>query len=173
VDTDDAGELIIIQENGQRSSLKNVGVGVSQVLPIIVQCIATTNYSNSAIIIEQPEFHLHPKMHSRLADFFLVMSLMGKQIIIETHSEYIIDQLRLRIVQASSDAPINDKVAIYFAEKKDGNSEFRRIHINEYSVVLEWPEDFFEESAKIASEIMTAIDKKREANGKAKEDEDD
>jgi predicted ATPase len=168
LEIDKNGELVI-QYGKRKRSLKNVGFGVSQVLPIIIQCIVAD--PGSTIIIEQPELHLHPKMQSRLADFFLAMSLLGKQIIIETHSEYIIDKLRLRIAQAPGDTLV-DKVAIYFAEKKDGNSEFRRIHINEYSVMSEWPEGFFEESAQIAREIMCAIHKKREEGGKDEDDDD-
>jgi predicted ATPase len=168
LDTNENGELVIQQ--GNKRLLKNVGFGVSQVLPIILQCILAD--PGSTIIIEQPELHLHPKMQSRLADFFLAMSLLGKQIIIETHSEYIIDKLRLRIVQAPSATPINDKVAIYFAEKNDGNSEFRRIHINEYSVMSEWPEGFFEESMQIAREILFAARQKEKGSGASEADND-
>jgi predicted ATPase len=168
LDTDKNGEVIIQQ--GKKRLLKNVGFGVSQVLPIILQCILAE--PDSTIIIEQPELHLHPKMQSRLADFFLAMSLLGKQIIIETHSEYIIDKLRLRIVQAPLKTPINDKIAIYFAEKKDGNSEFRRIHINEYSVVSEWPEGFFEESMQIAREILFSARQKEKESGASEDDND-
>lgn len=159
------GELIVKQGKGKEKRLNNVGVGVSQILPIVVQCVIAE--PGSTIIIEQPELHLHPKTQSRLADFFLVMSLLGKQIIIETHSEYIIDKLRLRIVQAPVAAPINDKIALYFAEKKKGYSEFRRIHINEFSVMDDWPEGFFEESMKIARDILFA------ARQKEQEDDDD
>jgi predicted ATPase len=162
VDIDKNGELVVRQGKHNWKRLNNVGVGVSQVLPIILQCILAE--PGSTIIIEQPELHLHPKTQSRLADFFLVMSLLGKQIIIETHSEYIIDKLRLRIVQAPGDTLV-DKTAIYFTEKKDGNSEFRRIRVNEYSVMSEWPEGFFEESVQIARDIMSAVHKKREENG--------
>jgi predicted ATPase len=162
VGIDRNGELGVRQGKHNWKRLNNVGVGVSQVLPIILQCILAE--PGSVIIIEQPELHLHPKTQSRLADFFLVMSLLGKQIIIETHSEYIIDKLRLRIVQAPGDTLV-DKVAIYFAEKKDGNSEFRRIRVNEYSAMSEWPEGFFEESVQIARDIMSAVHKKREENG--------
>jgi AAA15 family ATPase/GTPase len=168
------GELRVVQE-GRERTLNNVGVGVSQVLPIIVQCLVAK--PDSTIIIEQPELHLHPKMQSRLADFFLVMSLMGRQLIIETHSEYIIDKLRLRIVQAPLDKPINDKVAIYFAEKHNGASEFKRIKLNEFSVMSEWPEGFFEESISLAEEIFREARRKdqewRENNKDTQNDLDD
>jgi predicted ATPase len=168
------GELRVIQE-GRERTLSNVGIGVSQVLPILVQCLVAE--PGSTIIIEQPELHLHPKMQSRLADFFLAMSLFGRQLIIETHSEYIIDKLRLRIVQAPFDHPINDKVAIYFAEKHNGASEFKRIKLNEFSVMSEWPEGFFEESISLAEEIFREARRKdqerREKNKDTQNDLDD
>jgi predicted ATPase len=170
IEIDEAGELCVVQ-NGRKRRLNNVGIGVSQVLPIIVQCIAAD--AGSTIIIEQPELHLHPKMQSRLADFFLAMSLLGKQLIIETHSEYIIDKLRLRIVQAPLDQPINDKVAIYFAEKHKGDSAFRRIRLNEYSVMSEWPKGFFEDSMQIAREILFAARQKEKDEKKDGPSEDD
>jgi AAA15 family ATPase/GTPase len=168
------GELRVIQE-GRERTLNNVGVGVSQVLPIIVQCLVAE--PGSTIIIEQPELHLHPKMQSRLADFFLVMSSLGRQLVIETHSEYIIDKLRLRIVQAPLDRSIDDKIAIYFAEKHNGSSEFKKIEIDEFSVMSEWPEDFFEESISLAEEIFRAARQKdqewRENNKDTQNDLDD
>jgi predicted ATPase len=168
------GDLKVKQ--GEREiGLNNVGVGVSQVLPIIVQCLGA--YPGSTIIIEQPELHLHPRMQSRLADFFLVMSLSGKQLIIETHSEYIIDKLRLRVVQAPLDKPINEEIAIYFAEKHKGASEFKRIKINDFSVMSEWPEGFFEESTNLAEEIFREARRKdllrRENNNDTQDDLDD
>ncbi|MFP3088985.1 DUF3696 domain-containing protein [Treponema sp. TIM-1] len=157
-----------VKQGEREMGLNNVGVGVSQVLPIIVQCFAAE--PGSTIIIEQPELHLHPKMQSRLADFFLVMSLTGIQLIIETHSEYIIDKLRLRIVQAPLDKPINKKVALYFVEKHNGASEFKRIEINDFSVMSEWPEGFFEESMQIANDILSAARQKEKDSGLDKEE---
>ena len=78
--------------------LTHVGVGVSQVLPILVMCLLAE--PDTTIIIEQPELHLHPKVQTLLGDFFLSMALLGKQIIVETHSEYIINRLRFRAAAA-------------------------------------------------------------------------
>src|SRR5580698_5246676 len=81
--------------------LTNVGVGVSQVLPIVVMCLLAP--VDSTMILEQPELHLHPAVQARLADFFLSIAKAGKQCIVETHSEYLINRLRLRSVQAMDD----------------------------------------------------------------------
>ncbi|MBN0459309.1 AAA family ATPase, partial [Pseudomonas aeruginosa] len=81
--------------------LTHVGVGVSQVLPIILMFLLSRK--GDVLIFEQPELHLHPKIQSRLCDLFLVMAQTGTQCIIETHSEYLINRLRLRIAQDKTD----------------------------------------------------------------------
>jgi predicted ATPase len=146
----------------ESDDLTNVGVGVSQVLPIVLACLLASE--ESTIIIEQPELHLHPAMQTKLTDFFIATMLCNKQLIIETHSEYIINQLRLRTVTCFTKEPINDKLKIYFSEnlKKDykeykaGNTTFRKLEINEYAAMSDWPEGFFDESSKTADEIIKA-----------------
>jgi predicted ATPase len=142
------------------SYLTNVGIGVSQVLPIVVLCLFAEK--GSTLIFEQPELHLHPKMQTRLMDFFIAISRSGRQCIIETHSEQLIDKTRLRIAQAPLKQPIQDKIAVYFTEKHDRETQFRRIEINEYSVMSEWPEGFFDESIKLAEDILHAARIKEE-----------
>ena len=78
--------------------LTHVGVGVSQVLPIVVMCLLTGR--DTTLVLEQPELHLNPKVQTRLADFFLSMAMLQKQCLIETHSEYLINRLRLRAARA-------------------------------------------------------------------------
>jgi predicted ATPase len=95
----DTGHFELKVKNGNRpNDLTNVGTGVSQVLPILVMCLLAKK--DDIIIIEEPEAHLHPKMQSRLADFFISIALLGKQCILETHSDHIINKVRLRIAQA-------------------------------------------------------------------------
>ena len=142
--------------------LTNVGVGVSQVLPIVLACLIASE--ESTIIIEQPELHLHPAMQTKLTDFFIATMLCNKQLIIETHSEYIINHLRLRVVNCPTKEPINDKLMIYFTENlkedykeyKAGNTTFRKLEINEYAAMSDWPDGFFDESSKTADEIIKA-----------------
>jgi predicted ATPase len=146
----------------KNKDLTNVGVGVSQVLPIILACLLAPE--ESTIIIEQPELHLHPAMQSKLTDFFVSMILCKKQLVIETHSEYIINRLRLRAINWSTEKPINELINIYFTENikedknnyKKGNTLFRPIKINEYGAISDWPEGFFDESSESADEIFNA-----------------
>jgi len=138
--------------------LKHMGVGVSQILPIVVMCLASD--FDSTILIEQPELHLHPKIQSRLGDFFLATALSGRQIIIETHSEYIINRIRYRFA-ASEDNRIKELTKIFFVEKEEGQSKFREVEINEYGGISEWPEGFFDQSHDEIKNIFQASMEKR------------
>jgi len=105
--------------------------------------------------VEQPELHLNPKVQTRLADFFLSMALLGKQCLIETHSEYLITRLRLRSVLAEGDS-FSNLMKLYFVEKNNGRSEFRSVKINEYGAIVDWPSGFFDQSQREVEDILLA-----------------
>lgn len=140
--------------------LTHVGVGVSQVLPILVQSLLSD--AGSTLVFEQPELHLHPKVQTRLADFFVSMTMVGKQCIIETHSEYLINRLRYMSAITNGD-DISKNVILYFVEKEKGYSNFRPIHINKYGVIEDWPVGFFDENEENATETLKAGMLKRQA----------
>ena len=140
--------------------LTHVGVGVSQILPILVMCLLAD--TDSTLVFEQPELHLHPKVQTLLGDFFLSMALCNKQCIVETHSEYFIDRLRFRIAAASPEKELNSQAKIYFVEKPSQASCFREVVINQYGAILDWPDGFFDQSQQQAEAILTAaLAKKR------------
>ncbi|MCF6180022.1 MAG: DUF3696 domain-containing protein, partial [Geopsychrobacter sp.] len=147
--------------------LTHVGVGVSQVLPILVMCLLAE--TDSTLVFEQPELHLHPKVQTLLGDFFLSMALSNKQCIVETHSEYFIDRLRFRIAAASPEAELNSQTKIYFVEKPAQGSSFREVAINEYGAISDWPEGFFDQSQQQAEEILRAATAKRKAARRKKD----
>ncbi len=141
--------------------LTHVGVGVSQVLPILVMCLLAS--PDSTMVFEQPELHLHPKVQTLLGDFFLSMSLCQKQCIVETHSEYLIDRIRYRIASDLLGDELNKLTKLYFVEKPEDTSLFREVVINEYGAITDWPEGFFDQSQKEAENILLAAAKKRKA----------
>ena len=156
---------------GLKQDLTHVGVGVSQVLPILVMSLLANK--GDVIILEQPELHLHPKVQTRLADFFVSMNALGKQCIVETHSEYLINRLRY-IVAVSTDMKVANETMIYFVEKdkKIGYSKYRQVTINKYGVIEDWPEGFFDESENIAAQILRAgMDKRMKEEGDEEDDE--
>jgi len=155
------GYRILIRQPGEEKEyeISDVGVGISQVLPILVMGLLCGE--GATLLIEQPELHLHPKVQSRLADFFLSIVLSGKQCIAETHSEHIIDRLRLRIVQSLTPAKLRKNIAIYFADNQEGFSKYKQIEVNDYGVIPEWPEGFFDQSPKEISATIRAEALKR------------
>lgn len=162
IDSDDKGKIghtmQISNDLAMKQDLTHVGVGVSQVLPILVLSLLAK--PGDVLIFEQPELHLHPKVQTRLADFFVAMNALGKQCLVETHSEYLINRLRY-FVASSENSKVADDTMIYFVEKDGGHSNYRPVTINKYGVIEEWPEGFFDESTKIAEAILEAGMKKR------------
>jgi predicted ATPase len=157
------GPVLQVRErpNGKWLHLTQVGVGVSQLLPVIVLCLMAGE--GSVVMLEQPELHLHPKLQQQLGDFLLACALAGRQLIVETHSEYIVSRLRRRIAAAPDDSLVS-AVEIIFAEKNfRGDTHFRTVRTNEYGGIEEWPKDFFDQSTSEAQEILRAAVKKRRA----------
>jgi len=133
--------------------LTHVGVGVSQVLPILVQSLLSEQ--GATLVFEQPELHLHPRVQTRLADFFVSMTMLGKQCIVETHSEYLINRLRYRSAVSKNDS-ISNNTILYFVENDSGHSNYRPIRINKYGVIENWPLGFFDENEETAAETLKA-----------------
>lgn len=161
--TSDKGKLgheltVSTDSSNNFQDLTHVGVGVSQVLPILVLSLLAN--SDSTLIFEQPELHLHPKVQTRLADFFISLNILDKQCIVETHSEYLINRLRYLVATSSGDKLSNDSI-LYFVEKENSLSTYSEIRINKYGVIKDWPKGFFDESEKLASKMLEAAMLKR------------
>lgn len=145
--------------------LTNVGVGVSQVLPLVVTALLAPK--GSLLIFEQPELHLHPRVQARLADFFIALSLDGKQMLLETHSEYMIDRLRLRIALSDRD-DVRQMVNILFTEKNGPESKITSVEVSEYGAISNWPKDFFDQSQKDVARLLKAAAQKRSKKSRVK-----
>src|SRR5262249_54266311 len=113
------------------------------------------------LVFEQPELHLHPKIQTLLGDFFLSMTILGKQCIVETHSEYLINRLRFRTAAASKKNVWESELKVYFVERFSEGSTFREVKINEYGAIMDWPEGFFDQSQQEAEAILRAAVQKR------------
>lgn len=130
-----------------------VGVGLSQVLPVVV---ATLDSPKGLVSIEQPELHIHPAMQIALGDLFMEGALKkGTQFIVETHSEHLILRLLRRIREAGerqSDAadpdPKPEDVAVIWVERTAEGVQMTRLPIDSTGeFTTRWPRGFFEERA--------------------------
>ena len=133
-------EFLVKQyKGGPEVRLTDVGFGVSQVLPVLILCYYAPE--GSILILEQPEAHLHPKVQTELADVLIdVVENRNVQIILESHSEYLLSRLQRRIAEKKIAAT---NTALYFCEIKDGTSEIEQLKVDEYGNIRNWPQDFF------------------------------
>ena len=93
-----------------------MGYGVSQVLPLLLELLIEDGYPR--FLLQQPEVHLHPRAQAALGSLFCSTASSGRQLIVETHSEYIVDRVRMDIRDRTTDLKPED-VSILFFERTD------------------------------------------------------
>jgi len=148
-------------------SIADVGFGISQIFPIILEGLRISK--GSTLLLEQPEIHLHPNLQMQMADYFIALALSGKNIIAETHSDHVVNRLVRRIVEDKSEH-LADKIAIYFISQSEKGSYATKIEIDEKRGIVNWPKDFFDQTATEQELIIRAgLRKRSEGNGNAKE----
>lgn len=126
--------------NGVFASLCDVGFGIPQVLPIIVADMQLG--FNSTLFMSQPEIHLHPSIQALLGDYFVEQcNNLNKMYVIETHSEYLLNRIRLNIVQGKISP---EDVKIFHIAKVDNKSKIFKLDFTKDGQILNAPSDFFE-----------------------------
>lgn len=130
--------------NGAELSPFNLGAGVSYLTKILI--LGLSLEQNNVLIVENPEVHLHPKAISKLADFFVFLANAGIQVIIETHSEHILNKTRYAIFKEKIS---EQDVQIYYREQVE--EEFISLNINKRGKytdkngqIVKFPEGFFD-----------------------------
>jgi len=152
--------------DGDYESPVNMPYGVSYVLPIIVSCLVRQipreklfedskkediqNIDKEMIIIENPEAHLHPSAQSMLGIFLSIMA-ENIQIIVETHSEHIINGIRLAVL---NDNIPNDNVRINFFKSTEEEGKVTQISVDTKSNLSEWPKGFFDQQEHDIAKIF-------------------
>lgn len=143
---------IYVHRNGAKVNISDVGQGLGQVLPVIVQSYMSDNID--VAIVEQPALHLHPAAHANVAYRLAESALTtNKKYIIETHSENIILAIRKLIADPNSDLSPND-VIIYFIDTDGESAYLDKIMINQSGELTNWPTGVFSESFDLMAEIM-------------------
>lgn len=124
----------------------DVGVGYSQILPLITQAALS---EQNLVCVEQPELHLHPAMQARVADVFIDAATSGSrvQFLIETHSESMMLRFLRRIREGTLDP---SAIQVYYIDQDAlGNSKVHDLPIGSSGEFLaEWPNGFFDDRLK-------------------------
>ena len=149
-------ELTLMDKRtGTFVSHRDIGIGVSQVLPVLVKAYAK---QDSVVAIEQPEIHLHPALQAELADVFIESALGGQKntFLLETHSEHLLLRIMKRMRQTHEGKlqpgglPVTPKdVSLLFVSPGVEGSVVQEIGLNERGELIKaWPGGFFEEGFK-------------------------
>ena len=127
------------RRKGARRNLIDVGYGVSQALPLLVDLLDPNG--STLLLVQQPEVHLHPSAQAALATLFCTVAAAGRQIIVETHSEYVIDRVRMDIRDRTTRLQPAD-VSILFFERTDLDVHIHSLRFDEQGNLLHAPDGY-------------------------------
>lgn len=130
----------------------NVGFGLSYVMPLILTILISK--PGDLVIIENPEAHLHPRGQSELGKLLALAAQNGVQIFCETHSDHVINGVRLSVHNKILD---NEKAKIFFFEKNvDSMLEtiVTTVHINAHGELDKYPEGLLDEWGNVLSQLF-------------------
>ena len=158
---------VLVKTHAKAPEVKitDVGFGVSQVLPVLVQAFYCP--PNSTVWMEQPEIHLHPQVQAELADVFISAIRAREesgprnvQLIIESHSEHFLNRLQRRIAEGEITP---DDIAIYFCKKTGSATELEPLELNLLGDIENWPENFFgDEMADLTARTVAAMKRQQQ-----------
>ena len=155
--------LIRTHADAPEVKLTDVGFGISQVLPALVEAFYAPR--NSTVWMEQPEIHLHPEVQAHLGDAFIsaVQAWEGGQprnvqLIVESHSEHFLTRLQRRVAEGVI-AP--QDIAIYFCKRSEKSAKLEPLQLDLYGNIENWPDNFFgNEMEDIAARTTAAMQRK-------------
>lgn len=130
---------VVVDSHGISANLRDVGIGVSQVLPVLT--VAFFAPPGSTVVLEEPETHLHPLAQSLLAELFAEVSRERRiQFIVETHSEHLFRRMQTLIARQAIEP---GHCVMYFVERDQEGSHLRELELDDYGRVKNWPDQFF------------------------------
>ncbi len=142
------------------ANVSDVGVGVSQVLPVVI--LSHFAPEGSIIVLEQPELHLHPSVQALLADmFFELATRRNIQFIVETHSEYLLTRLQRRLAERTDGEITENDVKLNVCKRTETKTIVEPLKLDQYGRIENWPPNFFGDTVSDREAIMKAYIKKK------------
>jgi predicted ATPase len=129
------------------------GFGLSYILPVITLLLLPTEDNSMMLLIENPEAHLHPQGQSAIGQLIAMSAACGKQIVVETHSDHVIDGIRL----ACKKEKIKDtEVSFHFLKREDDEHEtdIESPVMHQDGKLSFWPDGFFDQGLIDAGELL-------------------
>ncbi len=130
---------------GPAHNLIDVGYGVSQVLPVITELLREN--APNLFLLQQPEVHLHPSAQAALGSLFCKVAGLDRQLVVETHSDYLLDRVSMDVRDGKTNLKPND-ISILFFERDNLDVRIHSLRIDEEGNIIGAPDgyrDFFKE----------------------------
>lgn len=126
------------------------GFGYSYAFPIVVAGLLCSCFPNMVLLVENPEAHLHPHAQSNIGKFLALLTGCGIQVIIETHSEHIIDGARIQFAYEQK----TDRMRVYFFSYDKQGTFVEQIEVTAKGELTSWPRGFFDQKQTDLRELM-------------------
>lgn len=136
---------------GPKRNLIDSGYGVSQVLPVITELFRDGAASIS--LLQQPEVYLHPRAQAALGTLFCGIAETGRQLIIETHSDYILDRIQIDLRKGRTSLKPED-VSILFFERQGSDVKIHSISLDDDANLRDQPQSYREFFMKETNDLL-------------------
>jgi predicted ATPase len=148
------GRSLTSGEATEMVSIADVGLGVSQVLPVLVALLVAE--PGQLVYLEQPEIHLHPRAQAALAEILADAAKRGVRVVLETHSELLLLAVQSLVAEGKLSP---DLVKLHwFTRREDGVTEVNSAELDDAGAFGDWPEDFSNVSLKLESRYLNAAE---------------
>ena len=127
------------KRKGPQRNIIDVGYGVSQVLPVITELLRQD--APPMFLLQQPEVHLHPSAQAALGSLFCRVASPERQLIVETHSDHLLDRVRMDVRDGASELKPED-VSILFFERNDLDVSIHSIRLDKLGNILDTPDNY-------------------------------
>ena len=124
---------------GPQRNLIDVGYGVSQVLPVVIELLREG--ARCPLLLQQPEVHLHPSAQAALGSLFYQVAGPDRQLVVETHSDHLLDRVRMDIRDKTSTLR-PDQVSILFFERDKLEVQIHSLRIDGEGNILNAPDSY-------------------------------
>jgi hypothetical protein len=143
-------------------SIADVGVGVSQTLPVLVALHAAK--PGQLVYIEQPEIHLHPRAQTAMALILAKAAKRGVRVVVETHSSLLILGVQTLVAEGAISPEL---IKLHWFERRNGRTEITSRDLDETGAFGDWPEDFADVALEAQSRYLDAAESRMRSKRRA------
>lgn len=143
----DSPLIVTVHRNGKDFTLNQVGVGVSQIVPVLIESAYSQSMAHHVLLIQQPELHLHPVAQAALGSYFFTSMKNGLKATIETHSSYFIDRFRSDLrdsIKNSASESFHNLINIIFCTNSESGNSLKNIGIDTEGRFVNDPDEYHE-----------------------------